>query len=191
MTNRLKELRNERGWTLQEVADKLGTTHTTVSRLEGGKRGLDGEWIEKFAALYQVTQGEILEPARTVPIVGYVGAGSEVHLFEGDASTELIDEAEAPPDATEHTVAVIVAGDSMEPVFRDRDLIYYETQPGDPGDLIGRECVVRLADGRTFVKILMRGSEPGLFNLFSYNAPLISDVAVQWAVRVAWVKRHY
>lgn len=190
MTNRLKELRNRRGWTLQEVADKLGTTHTTVSRLESGKRGLDSEWIEKFAALYEVTQGEILEAVRTVPIVGYVGAGSEVHLFEGDASTERIDDVEAPPGADQFTVAVIVEGDSMFPRYNEREVIYYRrANSSDPVNLIGRDVVVRLADGRTFVKVLRRGSTPGLFTLDSYNAPPMEDVVIDWVVPVKWVKR--
>lgn len=77
----------------------------------------------------------------------------------------------------------------MAPVFQERDLIYYQNVPGPPENLIGRECVVGLADGRVFVKILQRGNSPGFFNLFSYNAPLIADVVVDWAVRVMWVRR--
>lgn len=126
---------------------------------------------------------------RRVPVVGYVGAGARVHLFEGDSSGFHIDEADAPPMADSHTVAVIVRGDSMAPAFRDHDTIYYRNVPGPPDGLLGRECVVGLSSGEVYVKILQRGNSAGLFNLFSYNAPLLEDQPVQWAVKVRWVDR--
>ena len=48
---------------------------------------------------------------------------------------------------------------------------------------IGRECVIKLADGRLFVKELRRG-ENGRFTLFGWNSPLIENVAVEWAAPV-------
>jgi hypothetical protein len=54
--------------------------------------------------------------------------------------------------------------------------------------MIGRECVVRLADGRTMLKMVSRGAN-GLFDLHSHNAPPITGVAIEWVAPVLWVKR--
>ena len=37
MKNRLKELRGERGWTQQELADRAGVSRQTIHSIEAGK----------------------------------------------------------------------------------------------------------------------------------------------------------
>ena len=64
--NRLRELRQQRGLTLEQVADELGTTPATIHRLETGKRQLTEKWIRRLAAFYRVHPGEILEPLPTL-----------------------------------------------------------------------------------------------------------------------------
>ncbi len=192
MTNRIRDLRTQRDLSQEGLADLVGTTKAQISKLEKGQRRLTDDWMRRLAPALGVAPADLMlerGDRPTVPLVGYVGAGAEVQMFDGDQGGDRLDDVEAPPDADAHTVAVVVRGPSMDPVFRDRDLIYYRNVRGQPGDLIGRECVVGLADGHVYVKILQRGNTAGLFNLFSYNAPLISDVVVEWAVKVAWVKR--
>ena len=41
----------------------------------------------------------------------------------------------------------------------------------------------------TYVKILLKGSEPGLWTLISHNASAITDVPLAWAARVKWVQK--
>lgn len=126
----------------------------------------------------------------TVPTVGYVGAGSEVYSIDDMAMGDSLDEGgiEVPFSGSSSAVSVIVRGDSMEPAYHDGDrLIYDDRRDGDYTDLINRECIVHLNDGRTYVKILLRGSEPGLWTLISHNASPITDVPISWAARVKWV----
>jgi phage repressor protein C with HTH and peptisase S24 domain len=182
--------------TAADAARVFGWSPITYRAHESGLRGLRRDAAARYAVAFNVSEAWLLTgeggpdgQRPMVPVVGFVGAGAEVQMFDGDQSTEQIDEVDAPPASDEHTVAVIVRGDSMAPAFRDRDVIYYRNIRTDLDQLIGRECVIRLSDGRTFVKILMRGGGPGFFTLFSYNAPLISDVVVEWAVPVKWVMR--
>ncbi|WP_343715296.1 S24 family peptidase [Inquilinus sp.] len=183
--------------TSSDAARAFGWIVSTYQSHENGHRGLPTKAAQRYARAFKVSaswlltgEGDREQKIPLAPLVGYVGAGAEVHLFEGDVSSEQIDEVEAPPGSDEHTVAVIVRGDSMFPRYLEREIIYYRrANTSDPLDLIGREVVVRLADGRTFVKVLRRGSGPGFFNLDSYNAPPIEDVAIEWVVPVEWVKR--
>lgn len=195
--DRLTEARKKAGYgSASDAARAFGWAIPTYTGHENGSRGIRWEAAQAYGKAFRVSPLWIMEGRGErdvtypmVPLVGYVGAGAEVRLFDGDASTERIDEVEGPPTADEHIVAVIVRGDSMAPVFPDRSIIFYRNIPGPPDQVINQECIVRLADGRTFVKILQRGSEHGLYNLFSYNAPLMVDLAVEWAVRVRWVDR--
>lgn len=57
--NRLRELRETRKLTQQEVAKLLDIDHTTVSRHESGSRSLSPEDIQKYARLYKVESYEL------------------------------------------------------------------------------------------------------------------------------------
>ncbi|WP_354700547.1 transcriptional regulator [Paraconexibacter sp. AEG42_29] len=57
---RLRELRTERGLTLQQVADRAGIDLSTMSRLESGKRRLALDHIPHLAAALGVSTDELL-----------------------------------------------------------------------------------------------------------------------------------
>ena len=57
--NRLRELREARKLTQQEVAKLLDIDHTTISRHESGSRGLSPEDVQKYARLYKVESYEL------------------------------------------------------------------------------------------------------------------------------------
>lgn len=52
---RLKSLRKEHGYTLEQVAEKLSTTKVTLSRYENNLREPKRETISQFAKLYNVS----------------------------------------------------------------------------------------------------------------------------------------
>lgn len=57
---RLRELRERKGYTLEQVATKLGLRNQYVSNYELGKRSPDYETLKKFADFYNVTTDYIL-----------------------------------------------------------------------------------------------------------------------------------
>jgi transcriptional regulator with XRE-family HTH domain len=52
----LRALRTERGWTVEQVADRLMVSSSKVSRLETGQRGVSARDIRDLCDLYQVTE---------------------------------------------------------------------------------------------------------------------------------------
>lgn len=50
--------------------------------------------------------------------------------------------------------------------------------------MLGYPCVVETEDGRVLVKRLLRGSQPGLFDLESIVGPTIRDVRLNWAAEI-------
>ena len=189
MKHRLKEIMKEKGVTQERLASLIGAHPITISKLVRGKMRLSDKWIEKISSALEVPPTELFAERQTIPIVGYVGAGAEIWPIDDHAPGAGLDEVELPWPVGENAVAVIVRGQSMHPVYREGDIIIYEERHEDPTHLIARECVVRLTDGRTFIKELAPGSKPGHFTLLSWNAPPIHDAPVAWAAPVRYVKR--
>ncbi len=193
MENRLRELRKRQGLTLEQVAQRAHTTNQQIHRLETGKRRLTHEWMVRVSRALGCHPADLLPDTapRRVAVVSYVGAGEEVYPIDDHALGQGLDEVEVPPGEGGEVVAVIVRGESMYPGYNDGDLIFYHGADGTPeSSYPGRECVVRLADERMLVKRVIRGSAAGLYTLLSHNAPEISDVVIQWAAPVRWVKRN-
>ncbi len=184
MGNNLRALRENRLWSQDQAAQALGTTRNQYAKLEGGSRRLSDVWIGRAAAAFGVDAGEVVTDRRgLVPLAGYVGAGSEAHLY-GDSQGPL-DEVQAPDDATSNTIAVEIRGDSLGALFDGWLAFYDDVRSPLTDDLLNRLCVVGLDDGRVLVKMVSRSrANPNLFDLQGQFGPPISDVAVRWAAPV-------
>lgn len=167
------------GWTVStylghENGDRTGARLATIKRYAKGYR-VRWEWLQDGG-------GPPRAKTTDIPVEGYVGAGEDVVTF--DDSTAAL--GHTPSTVEPNSAAVIVRGNSMYPRYFDGEYLYYIKEERDPKSLIGQECVVKLKDGRIFIKILRNGSKSHLFNLESWNAPLIQDQAVDWAAPVTW-----
>ena len=181
--NNLRALRDGRGWTQDEAAAALGTTRNHYAKLEGGSRRLSDKWIRLASEAYGVDPGEVVtERLATVPVAGYVGAGTEMHFYsEGQGP---LDEVPAPDGASAHTVAAEIRGQSLGPLF-DRWRVFFDDRREEvTDDLLGRLCVVGLADGRVLVKLVQRGRREGRFTLHGQFGDAVLDAEVAWAARV-------
>ena len=159
----------------------------TARRLPLPAARVDRENTAKFLADNNIDADMELPPRRQVQLAGHVGAGAEVFPDDnGGTGLEYVEPAFPVPD---DAVCVVVRGNSMYPRYFDGELIYYRSVPVPPEQALGRECVVRLVDGRMMVKIFRRGTKPGLFTLESWNAPAIEDVRIDYAAPVVFVDR--
>lgn len=107
---RLRELRAERGLTLQQVAERASIDLSTLSRLESGKRRLALDHIPALAAALGVSTDQLLgsAPAQDPRVRGrprtydgmtmwpltHHGAGSGLHAFKINISAKRL----KPPD---------------------------------------------------------------------------------------------
>ena len=186
LANNLRALRDARGWTQDEAASALGTTRNQYAKLEGGSRRLSDKWIRAASDAYGLDPGEIVtERITTVPVAGFVGAGTEMHFYaEGQGP---LDEAPAPDGATADTVAAEVRGNSLGSVFDGWRVYFDDRRAPVTDDLIGRLCIVGLSDGSILVKVVSRAREPGRFDLHGQFGEPILDADVAWAARVTAV----
>jgi transcriptional regulator with XRE-family HTH domain len=92
--DRIKSLREQRGWTQLELADKVGINNSVLSRIEGNKRPVEDDLVNKFADIFEVTADYLL--GRTSIASGgraYYGGGkdwTEEEKAAADAFIEML-----------------------------------------------------------------------------------------------------
>lgn len=179
---------------LRKAMERKGIKPTTLSLAIGDNKSLVKSifdrnsdikigTLSKLAGVLDVSL-EVLLAAPPIAIVGYIGAGGEVifNEFESD------DYAPRPPAISGKLEALVVRGDSMLPKYKDGDIIYIQkSHDGVLDDYLNEDCAVRLRSGETYIKQLIKGSEPKRFTLLSLNAPPIVNVEVEWATPIAFI----
>jgi hypothetical protein len=193
LKDRLQKARLDAGFeTAVDAARAFGWGQSTYISHENGTRGLKADVAERYARAFKVPAEWLMfskgkkapsppEKPKTVPLVGYVGAGAAATFF-GDQGT--IDDVTAPEGASEQTVAVEIRGDSLGALF-DRWLVFYDDvhRPVTP-DQLGKLCVVGLSDGRILIKQIKRARGGRHYHLLSNTEPPILDVDIEWAAKV-------
>ena len=166
----------------------MGTTRNQYVKLERGSekggRRLSDVWIERAAKAFEVDPGDIVSGSpSTIPVIGYVGAGSVIYLY-GDSQGEF-DRIDAPDGSGPETVAAEIRGDSLGPFFDSWCVVYDDVHRPVTDSLDKTLCIVGLADGRVMVKKIQKSkSQKGLFNLLSQFDPPIYDVEIDWAAKI-------
>lgn len=158
-----------------------------AARGEIPSKGLNVETLVSIAKALEISSSWLLgededsppPKLRRVPIVGHVGAGSEAYFVPAGLGT-----ARAPEWATGSTVAVVIRGDSLGRTLNGWLAYYDDVRRPVTTDLMGKLCVVGLADGRILIKQIRKARQKGYFHLFSETEEPILDVEVEWAARV-------
>ena len=57
----LKEIRKENGFSQKEVADKIGISRATLSKIENGKQDLSSVQLFKLSRLYDIDPYKLME----------------------------------------------------------------------------------------------------------------------------------
>jgi len=162
---------------LAKVLDATGASLDAFSELVSGARAL-----ASAATIRSVT--------RRIPLIGLAQAGGEGFFDDGGYPVGGgWDEVSLPEIGDANAYALEISGDSMEPVFRDGDMVI--VSPAAPirrGDRV----VVRTTDGEVMAKQLARRSARRV-ELRSLN-PAHPDYSfdlteVTWIHRIVWASQ--
>ena len=146
-----------------------------------------GTSLETFVSLIQ---GGGAVAARGVPLLGFAEAGAGGYFDDGGfPAGSGWDEIAFPTVADDHAYALEVSGQSMEPAYRDGDVILISpAAPKRRGDRV----VVKTTSGEVMVKELKRETTKSI-ELKSLNAAhpdrtiALSDVL--WIARILWASQ--
>lgn len=190
--DRIRLLRKRAGLKQEQLADALEVSQSTISKWEKDRQEPELEALTRMSSYFGKDLHTLLSelgldgdapPATTmVPVVGYVGAGSEAHFY-ADAQGPL-DEVAMPAWGTPLTVAVELRGNSLGPILNGWIAYFDKRQDPPTEDLFGKLCVVELATGQVLVKVLQKGRVPARFDLHSQMEAPLMDQEVVWAARV-------
>lgn len=191
---RLRQAREARRYpSARKAAEAMGANYSSYTQHENGTRSLSAGAAQRYARFYRVSldwlmtgRGEMAPRERraaALPFMGTVGAGSSVESLGDAAWAQAADWIDLPnPD---ETFALTVKGDSGEPRYHHGDTIMVSRRPRLPEEMIGRYCVLDLADGRRVLKRL--GRVRGVFVLESQNAPTEEAPVIVGCYRVCGV----
>ena len=202
--NAIDRLAERHGYSASGLARKAGLDATSFNRskrvgADGRKRWPSTESISKVLAATGASLDEFLRliearavPARTmVPLIGLTQAGSgRVFTDEGmPTGGPGWEEIEFPDLGEERAFALEVQGDSMNPLFRDGDvLIVSPSASVRKGDRV----VVRLSVGEVLAKELKRRTARTI-ELASLNPDhpdrVVNVAEIAWIGRVMWVRQ--
>ncbi len=150
-----------------------------------------GASLENFTALVTgVRATQAARPPRRIPLLGLAQAGGEGFFDDGGFPVGgSWDEVSLPEVGDLHAYALEISGDSMEPVFRDGDMVV--VSPAAPirrGDRV----VARTLEGEVMAKQLARRSAKRI-ELKSLN-PAHRDrsfdlTEVAWMHRIIWASQ--
>jgi phage repressor protein C with HTH and peptisase S24 domain len=145
-----------------------------------------GASVESFVSLI----GESNGTAQAVPLIGFAEAGSGGYFDDGGFPVgKGWDEIAFPAVTDEHAYALEISGESMQPTYRDGDVIIVSpAAPVRRGDRV----VVKTKNGEVMVKELKRQTAKQV-ELKSLNADhpertlTLEDVV--WIARVVWASQ--
>jgi phage repressor protein C with HTH and peptisase S24 domain len=141
-----------------------------------------------FVALIEQQSGGTA--TRAVPLLGFAEAGTGGYFDDGGfPAGEGWDEIAFPAVNDEHAFALEISGQSMEPAYRDGDVIL--VSPGAPVRR-GDRVVVRTRGGEVMAKELKRRTAKSI-ELKSLNAQhpdrTLAAADVLWIARILWASQ--
>jgi phage repressor protein C with HTH and peptisase S24 domain len=146
-----------------------------------------GTPMDAFVALIEPTEAGA---TRAVPLLGFAKAGSGGYFDDGGFPVgEGWDEIAFPALADQHAYALQISGQSMQPAYRDGDVILLSpAAPVRRGDRV----VVKTRDGEVMAKELKRRT-PQTLELRSLNSEhddrTLDAADVLWVARILWVSQ--
>lgn len=180
---RLKMLREEKGLTQKDLAEKLSLTPKAISFYELGSREPSGDVLIHMAHILGTTTDYLLGNSTTkeaeqkvgrgvrIPVLGRVVAGIPI-----EAVQEILDYEEITPElaASGEFFALKIRGHSMEPRMREGDVVIVRRQDDvDSGDIAivlvnGNEATVKRVkkqeDGITLIATNTSVYEPHYYS---------------------------
>lgn len=180
---RLKMLREEKGLTQKDLAEKLSLTPKAISFYELGSREPSGDALIHMAHILGTTTDYLLGNSTTkeadqkvgrgvrIPVLGRVVAGIPIEAVE-----EILDYEEITPElaATGEFFALKIRGHSMEPRMMEGDVVIVRRQDDvDSGDIAivlvnGNEATVKRVkkqeDGITLIATNTSVYEPHYYS---------------------------
>lgn len=117
--NNVTALRTKLGWSMEALGEKIGASTSTINRIEKGETELVSDWVFKLAAVFDVSEAEVLGWANSA----IYALKADAELFHAPAEHALA-RADLGPDRT----LLTVVSDSLDALgIRKGDVAIVDT----------------------------------------------------------------
>ena len=164
MTNNLRRIRDDRGWTQEQAAAAIGTTRNQYVKLESGARRLNETWLDRVARAYGIDPADIIRGGSGPPVVGSIGARGLV-TFDAEQSRDDIG-----------AFALRIADASILDGWL---AVVQERRPLQAWTAVGKVVVLTTPGGISyFGKLNASQGGKSLFHLTSMGGTTVTDIKV-------------
>lgn len=184
----VKKLTEEQGMSMSELARRVGTAKSAISRYFNGTREFPLNKVEEFASALHTTPDFLLgmeyEPQSSqglqIPVLGTVAAGIPISAVEDILDYEEID---ASWKSQGEFFALRIKGDSMQPKMDDGDVVIVRQQ----SDANSGDTVIALVNGddatckklqKTENGIMLVSTNPNYLPMFFSNEEIVTKPVV-------------
>jgi phage repressor protein C with HTH and peptisase S24 domain len=196
----IDRLAEQRRLTPSGLARRAGLDPTTFNKSKRITKDQRARWpstesIDKILDATGATWGEFVSlmnegTFKNVPLIGFAQAGTAGFFDDaGYPGGSGWDDIPFPDIGDPHAYALEISGDSMEPVYRDGDIVVVSPQvPIRRGDRV----IVKTREGEVMAKILRRKTSQK-YELKSLNPEhpdrWLSAEDVEWIARIVWASQ--
>lgn len=150
--SRIREIRKSKKMTLQQVAERTGTTAQTIGRLETGMRTLSLGWVQRIAEALETDAADLL----AMPDRGDIEVGSALgpngKVKGGPVETVALRLLASSP------VAIRIA-ENLGPYRKGDVVICNRMGEVNIDDAAGQDCLVETVDGGSLFGRAIRSSK--------------------------------
>ena len=201
MSTSIRAIRKQRGLTLQQLADLVGTTPQTIQRLETGNMSVSVDWLERIAKALSLTPADLLLAGRRghrVPLLGHVMTGGTVQASVQAVSVAASADgfADDANDTDAHRHHITIAGPTEQCVaisvtaaighYNEGTILIARRQDRDAAIPPDCDCLIGLDDGAMVLR-RVRQAPDGQLTFTAYDAGADGIVLT----RVAWIAPVY
>jgi transcriptional regulator with XRE-family HTH domain len=186
MVTRIKQIRKQRGLTLQRLADQVGTTAQTIQRLETSKMSMSVDWLQRIAKAFDMNPAMLLTSyaGPSIPLIGEMGTDGAVKRLAGGGRQIEIGVPVEDPIAVSlrarfgpyETGTVLIGTRFAQPKARDVD---------------GRDCLVELTTGKmVFRRVVYGRGGPTAYVPYEDGSPVERNLDFNWIAPVVMAVRY-
>jgi transcriptional regulator with XRE-family HTH domain len=186
----IARIRKMRGLSQAKFGEAVNKGQTTISSWETGRTEPSSDELVQVALALNVEVQALRGDAQPgggedlVQIIGTVGADPSGAVIR-NTGQQSYDRIPGLGGGRLRESALEVRGHSMRGFVDDGGIIYFaEQHPSPTPMMLGQVVVAELENGEIVVKRLLKGSQPGLYDLESINGPTIEDAPIKWVALV-------
>lgn len=189
MKTRIRQYRKQKGLTQGELAQRIGTTAATVSRLETSDMTVSVDWLARFAEIFHIPVSELIdEPAAgRLELIGLLRRGGRLSALPAELQGGL------NPEIQARDPVALQVGDNVGPYQTGDILIGDRLLRSDLFMAHHRDCIVLPAGAKACVCGRLVPREEGGYLLVpaESGAPAMILEAIEWIAPIITMIRHY